>query len=450
VGSKVRERIARIRRALRDSFTRESARGYNREPAGYQAGGRTTVTDDYDFRASERRRARELDELEARRRRGRERQRAQLRAAHRRRRLTVLGILGLVIGVASGAWVWRSDTPKVRQPTVPVKAVTVAKKAGRTMPVSARGPHISEAWSAKPGFLDSVLAKPGVNLIQLDVKDENGEVAGLEGRAPATAARIGAVREYYDLAHVTRLAHDRHIWVVARIVGFKDPIAARAIPSIAIRDVHGGIWKDGGGVPWLNQYSPGAWNYLIGLAKAAAATGVDEVQFDYMRFPSEGNLGDMRFPGKVKEPMDATIPRFLAAARKALAPYDVKLGIDVFGLAADHNLGIGQNVARIGKHVDVISPMLYPNHYGPGELGIIDPNADPSSTVALSMGTFRQQLIDSPKVKIRPWLQDFGGYGLAQIRAQTNAADRQGSAGWMLWDAAMDYTWAAFGTSSAA
>ena len=83
--------------------------------------------------------------------------------------------------------------------------------------------------------------------------------------------------------------------------------------------------------------------------------------------------------------------------------------MDVFGLAADHDLGIGQNIARIGKHVDVISPMFYPNHYTAGELGINDPNADPSSTVALSMGTFRSQLIASPKVKLRPWLQDFGG-----------------------------------------
>ena len=96
-----------------------------------------------------------------------------------------------------------------------------------------------------------------------------------------------------------------------------------------------------------------------------------------------------RFPGKVKEPLDATIPRFLAAARKALKPFDVKLGVDVFGLAADHDLGIGQDIALIAKHVDVISPMLYPNHYTAGELGIQDPNGDPSSIVALSMGSFR-------------------------------------------------------------
>jgi hypothetical protein len=98
----------------------------------------------------------------------------------------------------------------------------------------------------------------------------------------------------------------------------------------------------------------------------------------------------------------------------------------------------------MGKHVDVISPMLYPNHYTNGELGISDPNADPSQTVALSMGTFRAQLLGSPNVKIRPWLQDFGGYGLSQVRAQTNAAIQQGASGWMLWDAAMEYNWGAF------
>jgi hypothetical protein len=409
------------------------------------------VTDDYDFRASERRRARELDELEARRLRARERQRAQLRAAHRRRRLTVLGVIGLMVGVASGAWVWTSGTPKSRQPIVPAKIVAApAKKVVRTMPAFTRGVHVSSPWAAQSGNLDRVLATPGLNLLQLDVKDEGGEVSGLGSRTPAQAQRVGAMRDYYDLAHITRLAHDRNIWVVARIVSFKDPIFAAARPKLAIRDVRGGVWKDGGGVPWLNQYHPAAWKYLIDLAKAAARSGVDEVQFDYVRFPSEGSLADMRFPGKVKEPMNATIPRFLAAARKALKPFDVKLGVDVFGLAADHDLGIGQDIARIGKHVDVISPMLYPNHYTSGELGINDPNADPSSTVALSMGTFRSQLIASPKVKLRPWLQDFGGYTLTQVKAQTTAATRQGAIGWMLWNAGMEYTWSAFGKPPAA
>jgi hypothetical protein len=202
-------------------------------------------------------------------------------------------------------------------------------------------------------------------------------------------------------------------------------------------------------VPWLNQYSPGAWTYLIDLAKGAARSGADEVQFDYIRFPSEGDLAAERWPHKRAEPKNATIPRFLAAARTALKPFHVKIGVDLFGLAADHELGIGQDVSLIAKHVDVISPMLYPNHFGPGELGIQDPNGDPSGIVALSMGSFRGKLINSPNVKIRPWLQDFGGYGTAQVNSQIRAATDQGAIGWMLWNPSVVYNWNVFGPQPA-
>ena len=435
---------------MRNSCTRNFATSYNREPARPCAGGRN-VTDDYDFRASERRRARELDELEARRLRARERQRAQLRAAHRRRRLSLLAVLGIVIGVASGAWVWTSGTPKARRPpAAPVVAAPVAvKPVVPAMPSSTRGVHVTGPWASVPGNLDRVLAMPGLNLIEIDVKDERGEVSGLEAGTPALARRLGAARDYYDLAHVVRLAHDRHIWVVARIVSFKDPIVAARDKAIAIHDPSGGIWHDGGGVPWLNQYSPGAWQYLISLGKAAAHAGVDEVQYDYVRFPSEGDLSSMRWPHRKAEPKNATIPRFLAAARTALEPYHVKLGVDLFGLAAAHELGIGQDVSLIAKHVDVISPMLYPNHFGPGELGVDNPDGNPNAIVALSMGTFRSQLINSPNVKIRPWLQDFGGYGAPQVKAQISAATRQGAIGWMLWNANVVYNWDVFGKAHA-
>ena len=155
----------------------------------------------------------------------------------------------------------------------------------------------------------------------------------------------------------------------------------------------------------------------------------------------------MRFPGKRKEPINDVIPHFLAVARAALVPFHVKIGVDVFGLAADHDLGIGQDIALIGKHVDVISPMLYPNHYTAGELGISDPNADPSQTVALSMGTFRAQLIGSPNVKIRPWLQDFGGYGAAAGPAQTNAANARARSAGCCGTRRMEYNWGAFAKS---
>ena len=178
------------------------------------------------------------------------------------------------------------------------------------MPAITRGVHVGSPWASTPGNLDMVLATPGLNLIELDVKDESGEVAGLGTRAPALAKRFGAEHEYYDLAHVTRLAHDRGIWVVARIVSFNDPIMAEANPSLAIHDKHGGVWHDGGGKAWLNQYSPAVWRYLINLARAAARAGVDEVQFDYVRFPSEGILSDMRWPHKRRRAHERDNPAF--------------------------------------------------------------------------------------------------------------------------------------------
>ena len=156
----------------------------------------------------------------------------------------------------------------------------------------------------------------------------------------------------------------------------------------------------------------------------------------------------MRFPGKVKEPMDATIPRFLAAARKALKPFGVKLGVDVFGLAADHDLGIGQDVARIAKHVDVISPMLYPNHYTDGRARHQRPEGRPEQhgraldghvPVAADRLAERQDpALAAGLRRLRP---------AAGARADAAPPKRQGASGWMLWDAGMDYTWGAFGSS---
>jgi hypothetical protein len=378
-----------------------------------------------------------------------------LRRTHRRRRAAALASVAVVVCVAAGAW---TSLGGGNQRRVPVdralqqpKAASPVKLPVKTnhlpMPKLVRGVHISLGIAANPArmsqFMD--LTSKGLNTLEIDVKDENGEVAGLEQYTPKLADRYHATREYYDLAHIVRIAHERHIWVVARIVSFKDPIVAEADKGIAIHTASGSVWHDGGGVPWLNQYSPGAWRYLIDLAKGAARTGVDEVQFDYVRFPSEGDLGAMRWPHKKAEPKNATIPRFLTAVRSALKPFPVKIGVDLFGLAADHDLGIGQDVSLIAKHVDVISPMLYPNHFGAGELGIQDPNGDPNGTVALSMGRFRSKIINSPNVKIRPWLQDFGGYSAADVQAQVSAAMHQGAVGWMLWNASVVYNWNVFG-----
>ena len=171
------------------------------------------------------------------------------------------------------------------------------------------------------------------------------------------------------------------------------------------------------------------------------------MQFDYVRFPSEGDLGAMRWPHKKAEPKNATIPRFLAAARTALKPFPVKIGVDLFGLAADHDLGIGQDVSLIAKHVDVISPMLYPNHFGAGRAR--HPGSERATRAAPSRSRwarFRSKIINSPNVKIRPWLQDFGGYAAAEVRGagQCRRCNRARSAG-CSGTRRSSYNWSVFG-----
>ena len=221
------------------------------------------MTDDYDFRASERRRARELDELEARRLRARERQRAQLRAAHRRRRLTVLAVLGLVIGVASGAWVWTSGTPEGAPPgrARPKTSRRPPSRVARTMPAFTRGVHVSAPWAEHPRQ-----SRPGARHArpQPDPDRRQGrERRGLGPRGAHARARQ-ALRRRRATTTTSRTSCGSRTTATSGSSRASSASRTRSSPSRqgASRSTtpQGGIWHDGGGVPWLNQYSPGAWN----------------------------------------------------------------------------------------------------------------------------------------------------------------------------------------------
>jgi len=245
-----------------------------------------------------------------------------------------------------------------------------------------------------------------------------------------------------------RQAHKRGIYVIGRIVCFEDPKTSEKDPALAIRTTSGGVWTNAAGLGWVNPYNQKDWDYLIGLGKAAARHGFDEIQFDYVRFPTDGNLSDAIFPGKRKEPYSATLLRFLTEATRELHPLHVNVSADVFGLAAAHDLGIGQNIKRIGPLLDAISPMAYPSHYNAGEYNLPNPDDAPFQTVLHTMHDFKRKLGAAP-TKLRPWLQDFTlpgerAYTIADVRAQIRAAERGGASGWLLWNAGVEYTEKAF------
>jgi hypothetical protein len=170
---------------------------------------------------------------------------------------------------------------------------------------------------------------------------------------------------------------------------------------------------------------------------AAAKAGFDEIQFDYVRFPSDGDIDQIRYPGKHGQPMGWTVPMFLKYAQSRLKPLGVRLSVDVFGLSATRDLGIAQFPRRIAPFVDAIYPMVYPSHYVSGEYGIENPDDRPGTTVAYSLRDFRKKL-QGRKAKLIPWLQDFSlgrTYTVDDVRAQVQAARLRQADGFLLWNA---------------
>jgi len=378
--------------------------------------------------------------------------RERRRQARRRRAIRRVTAVGIIVVAAAavglGARFFGETDPAGSAAGTATTATEAAnpapqKPTPRPVPTEMRGVHVTMALMTLDGKFGEYLSyrRQGMNTLQLDVKDENGEVAFRSPHAPL-ARRIGAAQDYYRPGPVARRVHAAGLYLIGRVVVFEDPFLARAKPGMAIQRAGGGVWTNYSGLGWGNQYDRRVWKYNVDVAEAAARAGFDEIMFDYVRFPSDGPIETAVWPGRVKERMGVTIGRFLEYARGRLEPLGVRVSAAVFGLAATRDLGIGQRPRYLAPHLDAIYPMVYPSHYSPGEYGIEDPDGHPGATVQMSLRTFRRALRGTD-VRIVPWLQDFTlghTYGLAQVQAQIDAARRMGSAGYLLWNAAGVYT----------
>ena len=188
----------------------------------------------------------------------------------------------------------------------------------------------------------------------------------------------------------------------------------------------------------MNPYDRRVWAYDVGIAKAAARAGFDEIMFDYVRFPSDGDVGGAVYPGRTAEAPGRVISDFIGFAAARLQPLQTRISTAVFGLSATRDLRVGQVPRWISRQVDTVSPMAYPVLYGAGELGIAEPTAQPGETVFRTLGDFHRQLKGSA-AHLVPWIQDWG-YDLQQVRAQIDAARLQGAKGYLLWNAEGLYT----------
>jgi hypothetical protein len=370
--------------------------------------------------------------------------RARIRRRKRLRRSGALGAtLVLVALLGVGARFVGSDGGQ--QPSVAQLATLAAAptEGPRTLPIELRGVHVTMGLASLPGKLDEYLdlENDGLTTLELDVKDENGQVGFVPSSVPL-ASSVGAAHDYYAAREVARRVHDRGIYLVGRIVVFEDPVLSRGRPDLAIIRSDGSVWRDAAGLGWANPYDRRVWKYNVDLAVAAARAGFDEIMFDYVRFPSDGDVDGAVYRNESSLTKRAAIPAFLKYAKRRLAPHDVRVAAAVFGLSGARDLGIGQLPKHMAPHVDTVYAMTYPSLFGPGELGLRDPSTSPGATVARALRRFELALRGQDAL-IVPWVQDFSftvPYGLDEVQAQIEAARLSGAKGYMLWNAEGVYT----------
>lgn len=285
-----------------------------------------------------------------------------------------------------------------------------------------------------------------LNAVVIDVKDNTG-VLSWDGR----------IR---DLDLLIKELHDKDIYVIARIAAFQDPLYVKRFPNLAVMDsVKKAIWKDRKGVPWIDTGSHQMWEYLVQVGKESYEKGFDELNYDYIRFPTDGNLKSMEFPisgERAKFDKRGIVKDFYKHLYDSFSPLGIPISGDVFGIIttnSNETKTLGQDMGDALMYFDYVAPMVYPSHFYAGTAGYTNPAAHPGPIITYSMGgaiTGIVQMASSTGMatstlikKLRPWYQDFdmgATYTADMVRAQISAGEKLGVGSWMLWDPANRYT----------
>lgn len=321
-------------------------------------------------------------------------------------------------------------------------------------PIKVRGIYITGAMAGTKHMkgLVELVESTEMNAIVLDIKNDGGNVT-YKINYPQ-AEEIGAcVRYVKDMPGLLKELHEKGIYVIGRIVCFKDPILARKRPDLALCEPDSTPVTDGKGNPWVNPFKKGVWEYICGLAEQASLDGFDEIQFDYVRFPigPSANRGVYGVDLKTYT-REQGLTDFFSYVEKRLHGKNIIFGADLFGTVIGSNIDrdkTGQDYIKIASMTDNICPMIYPSHYASKTFGLEVPDAHPYTTIKKALELSQEQLHkDSlPKAKVRAWLQCFTApwvsghinYGSAQIKQQIQAVYDAGYDEWILWNASNHY-----------
>jgi hypothetical protein len=303
------------------------------------------------------------------------------------------------------------------------------------MSASEKGVNIVRQWR-----------KVGGNAVVFDIKDSDGWVNIDWDNKLKPQGHKPPIR---NLAKYTHFLHSMGMHAIARIAIFRDEELVKAHPELAVHSRKSGQpWLENGKLVWTDPSNPDVEAYDIALAKFASQSGVDEVQFDYVRFPAEGDQKDAKFYFETANPTwkrTDVITDFLRKAYAELHPTGVLFSLDVFGVMAWQR-GVdlahtGQDIPNMAKYCDVLSPMIYPSHFF-GMDGIASPGDAPEHFIGESMARF-QLITKDTGVVLRPWLQAFAWrtktYSPEYIRVQVATSKTKGGNGFLFWNARNDY-----------
>ncbi len=325
-------------------------------------------------------------------------------------------------------------------------------------PEAVRGVYMTACVAGTPSLRDNVvklIEDTELNSIIIDIKDYTGTISFktdnllLEG-VKGPGCRVSDMKQFIEFLH------KKGIYVVGRITVFQDPYYSKLHPNLAIKKESDKnvLWKDKKGINYIDPGAKDMWDYIVSLSNEAYSAGFDEINFDYIRFPSDGNMSDIYYPfseGKISADIDngkaEVLKDFFAYLHDNLKDSGAKLSADLFGMTTINkdDLNIGQILEYAEPYFDFIAPMVYPSHYPKDFMGYENVNAHPYEIVKFSMDEAAKRLVaaTSTPLKLRPWLQDNDypvHYTSEMVRAQIQATYDAGLTSWMLWDAANTYT----------
>jgi hypothetical protein len=302
---------------------------------------------------------------------------------------------------------------------------------------------VPERWNRLIEIADTT----EINAIVIDVKQDT---IYYDTQVPFFRNIDGIITPIFDPKDLLAELHAHGIYAIARMVVFKDPLVAAGRPDLAVRDeVSGGPWLDMNGTPWVNAFNQELWEANADLGAELAQLGFDEVQYDYIRFPSDGDLRTADFGNDYsQENRRAAITGAVALGSEKVRSAGAVFAIDLFPIIAllGDDQGIGQTLQDLTPLADYVCLMIYPSHFEEGNIPVDGhPNDFPAETVTYTLER-SQQWVPGTMKKMRPWLQDFtyplegySEYGPAEVRAQIDAAEAMGVSGWLLWNAAGEF-----------